>query len=56
MKGREVAAAVAATFEIGLTADCVDLTLENNRLIQFKPAFGGGMVARITTKTRPEMS
>ena len=56
VKGREVAAAVAAKFEIGLTADCVDLKLENNRLIQFKPAFGGGMVARITTKTRPEMA
>ncbi len=56
VKGREMAAAVAAKFEIGLTADCVDLKLENNRLIQFKPAFGGGMVARITTKTKPEMA
>ena len=56
VNGREVAAAVAAKFEIGLTADCVDLKLENNRLIQFKPAFGGGMVARITTKTKPEMA
>ena len=56
VKGREVAAAVAAKFEVGLTADCVDLKLENNRLVQFKPAFGGGMVARITTKTKPEMA
>ena len=47
---------IAAEKSLGLTADCVDVSYENKRLIQFKPAFGGGIVARISSRTKPEMA
>ncbi len=54
--GRDVAGMIAAEKSLGLTADCVDVSYENKRLIQFKPAFGGGIVARISSRTKPEMA
>lgn len=54
--GREIAGLVAARMDLGLTADCIDLKYENSRLVQFKPAFGGGIVARITSRTFPQMA
>lgn len=54
--GREIAGTVAARLKLGLTADCVDLKMENSSLVQYKPAFGGGIVARITSKTDPAMA
>ncbi|WP_075057091.1 electron transfer flavoprotein subunit alpha/FixB family protein [Thermogymnomonas acidicola] len=47
---------VAAKLSLGLTADCIDVSYEGGRLVQFKPAFGGGVVARIVSKTKPEMA
>ncbi|MEM0155723.1 MAG: FAD-binding protein [Thermoplasmataceae archaeon] len=54
--GREIAAFVAADLGLGLTADCIDLKMENGKLIQYKPAFGGGIVARIYSRTDPAMA
>lgn len=54
--GREIAGTVAARLKLGLTADCVDLNMENSSLIQYKPAFGGEIVARITSRTDPPMA
>ncbi len=54
--GREVAGTVAARLKLGLTADCVDLRMEGSELIQYKPAFGGGIVAKITSRTSPRMA
>lgn len=54
--GREIAGTVAARLRLGLTADCVDLRMEDSTLVQFKPAFGGGIVARIVSKTSPQMA
>ena len=54
--GREIAAFVAAELGLGLTADCVDLRIENGKLIQYKPAFGGGIIAKIYSKTDPQMA
>ncbi|MCL4331969.1 MAG: FAD-binding protein [Candidatus Thermoplasmatota archaeon] len=56
VRGREVSAFVAALNNLGLTADCVDLSFEDGRLVQHKPAFGGGVVARITSRTVPALS
>ena len=47
---------ISAELSLGLTADCVDLKIEDENLIQYKPAFGGGIVARITSKTKPEIA
>ncbi|MFG1518936.1 MAG: FAD-binding protein [Thermoplasmataceae archaeon] len=54
--GRDIASFIAADRHLGLTADCIDITYENGRLIQYKPAFGGGVVARIVSRTIPAMS
>ena len=56
--GRELAPRVAKRLKTGLTADCVDLRLdEEGRLIQSAPAFGGNLVADIITpETRPQMA
>jgi electron transfer flavoprotein alpha subunit len=55
-QGRDTAGTLSAILSLGLTADCVDLKLEGNKLIQYKPAFGGGVVARIESNTKPEMA
>lgn len=54
--GREIAAHVAAKLRLGLTADCVDISFENGSLIQYKPAFGGGIIAKIISKTKPQLA
>ncbi|WP_393971389.1 FAD-binding protein [Oxyplasma meridianum] len=54
--GREIAARIAAEKSLGLTADCIDLKYDGKQLIQLKPAFGGGIVAEIVSKTKPAMA
>ena len=56
VEGREISSYVAASLSLGLTADCINLNVQDGKLIQFKPAFGGGMVARITSKSSPAMA
>ena len=46
--GRDLAPRVAARLQLGLTGDCVDIGLDaQGRLLQYKPAFGGSIVAPI---------
>jgi electron transfer flavoprotein alpha subunit len=47
MWGREVGARVAARLGAGLVGDAVELTVEEERLIAWKPAFGGKIVAAV---------
>lgn len=54
--GRDVSSFIAADMSLGLTADCIDITYENEKLIQYKPAFGGGVLARIESKKIPAMA
>ena len=55
--GRDLLPRVAARLGLGLTGDCVDLTLDGDgRLLQWKPAFGGSIVAPIVSRTRPELA
>ncbi len=49
-QGRTFASRVMVDVHAGLTADCTDLLLENNKLIQVRPTFGGNLMAHITTK------
>ncbi len=56
VEGREAAGIIAARLEVGLTADCVDLELKGSKLIQHKPAFGGGIIASIYSKADPQMT
>jgi electron transfer flavoprotein alpha subunit len=55
--GRDLMPRVAARLGLGLTGDCIDLTLDRyGRLVQWKPAFGGAFVAPILSSTLPEMA
>jgi electron transfer flavoprotein alpha subunit len=55
--GRDVAPRVAGRLGLGLTGECVDLSIdEKGRLLQHKPAFGGSVVALIASRTMPEMA
>ena len=55
--GRDLAPRVAARLSVGLTADCVDLDVnENGLLAQYKPAFGGNIVALIYSRTLPQIA
>jgi electron transfer flavoprotein alpha subunit len=55
--GRDLAPRVAARLKLGLTGDCVDLAVDDQqRLIQYKPAFGNQFISRIRSNTLPAMS
>src|SRR5262249_50856518 len=55
--GRDFAPRIAARLGLGLTGDAIDLSLdEDGRLVQWKPAFGGNIVAPILSSTLPEMA
>ncbi|MBQ3022017.1 MAG: electron transfer flavoprotein subunit alpha/FixB family protein [Clostridia bacterium] len=57
--GRAFAPRVAAALQTGLTADCTELSIEEESglLLQTRPAFGGNMMATIRTATsRPQMA
>jgi electron transfer flavoprotein alpha subunit len=46
--GREIASRVAASIGAGLTGDAVEVGVADGRLVAWKPAFGGQLVAAIT--------
>ncbi len=55
--GRDLAPRVAARLAVGLTADCIDLDVnERGSLVQHKPAFGGNIVALIHSRTLPQIA
>lgn len=56
--GQEFAPKVAKRLKTGLTADCIDLEIDDKgRLVQIAPSFGGNLIARIVTpKARPQMA
>ncbi|GIW45799.1 MAG: hypothetical protein KatS3mg077_3081 [Candidatus Binatia bacterium] len=55
--GRDVLPRIAARLGLGLTADCIDLGLDPmGALLQYKPVFGGSIVAVISSRTLPEMA
>lgn len=56
--GREISPRVAQCLKTGLTADCINLDIdEKGRLVQTAPSFGGNLIAKIITpETRPQMA
>jgi electron transfer flavoprotein alpha subunit len=57
--GRDLAPRVARRLEIGLTADCTGLAIDEKEgcLLQTRPAFGGNVMATIVTpRARPQMA
>ncbi len=57
INGRDLAPRIAATLELGLTADCTGLSIRDGLLLQTRPAFGGNIMADIICPaTRPQMA
>jgi electron transfer flavoprotein alpha subunit len=57
MEGGEMASAVAARFQTGLAAHCVQLNYADGELVQVVPAFAGKILGDIyCPETRPRMS
>jgi electron transfer flavoprotein alpha subunit len=54
--GREVAGRAAARLGAGLTGDAVGFDVEDGRLVAWKPAFGGQVVAAITAASPVQMA
>ena len=57
--GRDLGPRISSRVHTGLTADCTELAvdLENRRLMQTRPAFGGNLMATIVCEDhRPQMS
>ena len=54
--GREVAGRCAASLGAGLTGDAVGFGVEDGRLVAWKPAFGGKLVAAITASSEIQMA
>ncbi len=55
--GRTLAPRIAASLKTGLTADCIDLQIdEDGNLVQIRPAFSGNIMAQIKTRTKPQMA
>ena len=56
--GQEMAPRVAKQLTTGLTADCIDLAIdEKGLLVQIAPSFGGNLIAKIVTPYhRPQMA
>jgi electron transfer flavoprotein alpha subunit len=57
-EGRSLAPLAAVPLETGVTADCTELALDaEGLLVQTRPAFGGGLMARIITPdARPQIA
>ena len=56
MWGREVAARLAVILQAGLTGDAVELAVDHESLICWKPAFGGRLVASVTATSAVQMA
>lgn len=56
-EGRILAPLAAIPLDTGVTADCTELAIEDGLLVQTRPAFGGGIMARIATPAaRPQIA
>ena len=55
MWGLSMAGRLAVALDAGLTGDAVDLEAVNDRLVGWKPAFGGQLVAAITSTSAVQL-
>ena len=55
--GRDLAPRISSVLKTGLTADCIDLDInEKGQLAATRPTFGGQLMATILCKTFPQMA
>ncbi len=55
-QGQALAPRLAGLLRLGLTAHCTALELKDDRLIQIRPSFGENVMAKIVSRTRPQMA
>ena len=56
-QGRDLAPRISSGLSTGLTADCIDLDInEKGQLAATRPTFGGQLMATILCKTTPQMA
>ena len=55
-QSKQLAAAVAASLQLGLCADCTKLETDGQQLFMYRPAFSGNIVAKIKSTTQPQMA
>ncbi len=53
---KQVAAQVSALLRLGLCADCTALETDGERLLMYRPALSGSVIAKIESLTRPAMA
>lgn len=54
INGRELGGRISSKLGLGMTGDCISLRINaEGKLVQNKPAFGGNVIAPITSNTRP---
>ncbi|MFQ5811647.1 MAG: electron transfer flavoprotein subunit alpha/FixB family protein [Anaerolineae bacterium] len=54
--GRELAPLVAARLETGLTAHCIDLVLDENKILEQRVPAYGGLISIVCPERRPQMA
>ncbi len=54
--GRELAPLIAARLKTGLTAHCIDLVLDKNKILEQKVPAYGGLLSIICPERRPQMA
>ena len=55
-RSKRLAASVAAMLGLGLCADCTSLECEGGKLMMYRPALSGSIIAKIKSLTRPAMA
>ncbi len=55
-KSKELAARVAVILQTGLCADCTALACEDGRLVMYRPASSGRLIAKVGTQRKPAMA
>ncbi len=57
VNGRDLAPRIASALQTGLTADCTELSLnEDGKLAATRPTFGGSLMATILSRKMPQMA
>ena len=55
-ESKRLAATVAARLSLGLCADCTSLESDGEKLIMYRPALSGSIIAKIESRTLPAMA
>ena len=55
-RSKRMAATVAARLGLGLCADCTALETDGEKLIMYRPALSGSIIAKIESLTKPAMA